>query len=302
MVNGLNLFRDHFKDYSYAYILIGGTASSIAMDITGEEFRVTKDLDIVLCVEALDLEFIKKFWDFIHAGEYKNCQKSSGKKLFYRFYDPENNEYPLMLELFSRIPDSLDYKGSGYLTPIPAGEEVSSLSAILLNESYYGFIKKGKRMINNLSVIAPEYIILLKAKAYLDLTERRRNGEQIDTKNIKKHRNDIFRLFRILSPSAAPVLPLSIRDDFKYFILKRNERSGTILMDPFPSECRESTPPLGAEWATTWPGSRACPGVLRPFIDLISSETIDLKPFGYKDENLKEIVADLKEFYKIDVI
>ena len=37
-------------------------------------------------------------------------------------------------------------------------------------------------------------------------------------------------------------------------------------MDPFPSECRESTPPLGAEWATLWPGSRACPGVLRPFI------------------------------------
>lgn len=73
----------------------------------GLEFRATKDLDIVLCLEALDAEFAKVFWDFIKLGRYKNTQKSTGKKLFYRFYDPEDDTFPYMLELFSSIPDAL---------------------------------------------------------------------------------------------------------------------------------------------------------------------------------------------------
>ena len=37
-------------------------------------------------------------------------------------------------------------------------------------------------------------IILFKIKAWLDLSERRENGEHIDSKNIKKHKNDIMRI------------------------------------------------------------------------------------------------------------
>ena len=38
------------------------------------------------------------------------------------------------------------------------------------------------------------HIILFKIKAWLDLSERRENGEHIDSKNIKKHKNDIMRI------------------------------------------------------------------------------------------------------------
>ena len=48
MVDGLDLFREHFASYADRYVLIGGTAASIAMDELGVEFRVTKDLDIIL--------------------------------------------------------------------------------------------------------------------------------------------------------------------------------------------------------------------------------------------------------------
>ena len=54
MVNGLDRFREHFSAYTDRYVLIGGTAASLAMEELCEAFRVTKDLDIVLCVEALD--------------------------------------------------------------------------------------------------------------------------------------------------------------------------------------------------------------------------------------------------------
>ena len=104
-----------------------------------------------------------------------------------------------MLELFSRTPDSLQTsaKDSG-LTPIPVEEDVSSLSAILLDSAYYHFIHQNRRVIQNLSVIGPEVLIPLKAKAWLDLIERKTLGGTIDSKDIRKHRNDVFRLFQLL--------------------------------------------------------------------------------------------------------
>lgn len=57
MVRGLDIFRRHFEAFADRYVLIGGTAATIAMADAGLEFRATKDLDIVLVVEALDAEF-----------------------------------------------------------------------------------------------------------------------------------------------------------------------------------------------------------------------------------------------------
>jgi predicted nucleotidyltransferase len=68
MVKGLEVFRDYFREYSDRSILIGGTACDLAMEEAGVAFRATQDLDIVLCVEALDKEFVKAFWAFVRAG------------------------------------------------------------------------------------------------------------------------------------------------------------------------------------------------------------------------------------------
>lgn len=128
MVRGLDRFRDHFKDYLDRYILIGGTACDLAMESFGETFRTTKDLDIVLCLEALDAEFVKVFWDFIQNGNYSNRQHSTGKKLLYRFSKPQDASYPFMLELFSRLPGVFSKPPVGHLTPIPVDEGVGGLS------------------------------------------------------------------------------------------------------------------------------------------------------------------------------
>ena len=69
MVEGLDRFKAHFSNYTDRYVLIGGTASSLAMEELRQEFRTTKDLDIVLCIETLDRDFTQAFWDFIKLGE-----------------------------------------------------------------------------------------------------------------------------------------------------------------------------------------------------------------------------------------
>jgi hypothetical protein len=82
MVVGLDRFRTHFADFADQYVLIGGTATFLVLDEAGLDARMTRDLDIVLCVEALESDFIKAFWAFVHAGGYQNQQRSTGKKVF----------------------------------------------------------------------------------------------------------------------------------------------------------------------------------------------------------------------------
>jgi hypothetical protein len=198
MVKGLDRFKEHFAGYADRYVLIGGTASSLSMEELGSEFRATKDLDLVLCVETLDRDFAEVFWEFIRLGEYENRQKSTGKRLFYRFHGPKQAGFPEMLELFSRVPDALDLKGDTGITPIPVDEEISSLSAILMNGDYYDFVMARRTTMDGLSLVKADGLIPLKARAYVDLSNRKAAGETVDSKNIRKHKNDIFRLFTAL--------------------------------------------------------------------------------------------------------
>ena len=70
MVTGLNIFRDYFADDTDKYVLIGGAACDIVFTSNDATFRATKDLDMVLIVEALSPEFGEKFWKFIDEGGY----------------------------------------------------------------------------------------------------------------------------------------------------------------------------------------------------------------------------------------
>jgi len=218
MVVGLDKFSAHFAGYQDRYVLIGGAAAWLVLDEAGIDPRATKDLDIVLCIEALDPEFGAAFWEFIKAAEYENKGKSAGDKIFYRFWKPAKPDYPFMLELFSRKPDMLVLADDSHLTPIPIGEDVSSLSAILLDENYYGFLHQHKREIEGVSIIDEQCLIPLKARAWLDLTQRKADGGNVDSKDIRKHRNDVLRLYQVLLPTLRIELPGVIRNDLAGFL------------------------------------------------------------------------------------
>jgi hypothetical protein len=195
MVVGIEKFAEHFAEFKDRYVLIGGTATWLVLDEVGLDARATKDLDIVLCIEAMDAEFGHAVWEFIRKGQYQVQEKSDGRKVLYRFKNPSQLGYPIMLELFSRKPDVLVLGDDSHLTPIPIDEEVSSLSAILLHDDYYALIHQHRREVAGISLVDEICLIPLKAKAWLDLTQRKQLGESVDSKNIKKHRTDIFRLF-----------------------------------------------------------------------------------------------------------
>ena len=192
MVKGLDTFSRYFEDYKDQYVLIGGAACDIIFESNDVIFRATRDLDMVLIVEALTPQFGEKFWNFIVDGKYRNKVTNGGKPQFYRFDKPEDESYPKMIELFCRT--DFELKDAEGITPIHIDDEISSLSAILLDEAYYKTLLAGKVIRNNLSVLRPEYIILFKAKAYLDLKTRKETGEIVDSSDIKKHKKDILRI------------------------------------------------------------------------------------------------------------
>jgi hypothetical protein len=219
VVKGLDIFRKHFDSLADQFILIGGTAATLAMEGAGLEFRATKDLDIVLHIEALKPAFGSTFWEFVERGGYEMRETSeTGKPLLYRFQKPADAAFPFMLELFCRSPDGIRLTESSRLTPIPFDESVSSLSAILLNDSYYRFILDGRRELDGLSWVGEDRLIPLKAHAWLDLGERKARGEPVDSKNIRKHANDIVRLSQLLSPESRISAPPKIADDLERFL------------------------------------------------------------------------------------
>jgi hypothetical protein len=218
MVRGVDNFRSFFKDFTDNYILIGGAACDEHFTEAGLTFRATKDLDIILIVEALNADFVKNFWEFVKQGEYEKQQKSSGDRKYYHFSKPNNEHYPFQLELFARNPDLLELAEGSRLTPIPADEDLSSLSAILLNEDYYNFTMQQSIILNNLHLAKPNALICLKAKAFIDLRTRKDKGEHIDEKVIRKHFNDVIRLAALLTAEKSAPLSHSIDRDMHNFM------------------------------------------------------------------------------------
>jgi hypothetical protein len=206
-------------------------------DDAGLDFRVTNDLDIVLCLEALDREFALALWDFVRAGRYRRKEKSSGKQEFFRFIDPEDLSFPQMLELFSRRPDTLAVPDDQRVVPIPTDEDVSSLSAILLDDDYYHLVHSGAKEVAGLQVACEEHLILLKAKAYNNLRQQKESGIHVDETRIRKHKNDVFRLYRILDTNTPIELPDAIRNDVRLFI----DRMSSEEVDLKALKIREAT-------------------------------------------------------------
>lgn len=217
-VEGLDRFRTHFAEYSDQYVLIGGAATFLALEEADLSPRATKDLDLVLCAEALRPAFVAAFWDFVEEGGYRHRLRSTGKPVFYRFEQPEAPGFPAMLELFSRQPEALAPDDGRRLTSIPVAQEVISLSAILLDPDYYDFLHAHTEDRDGLPVANEFALIPLKARAWLDLTRRRAGGEEVRSQDIKKHRGDVFRLYQLISPTARVAVSPAIGQDLGAFL------------------------------------------------------------------------------------
>ena len=216
MVAGIDSFRDKFRGFEDCYTVIGGAACDILMSEADIDFRLTKDIDMILILEDKKEEFAKTFWEYIKDGKYKCGWKNSDKMHFYRFTEPVDG-YPVMIELFSRKP-GYNLEVEEGIIPIHIDADTSSLSAILLNDDFYDFMLKGRRVVDGISVLGADHIIPFKMYAWIDLKRRKTNGEHVNERDYKKHKNDVFRLLQIVDPEVNIETEGLVRESIEAFL------------------------------------------------------------------------------------
>jgi len=218
VVRGLDIFKQYFIAYPDQYVIIGGTACDMILGAEGFRPRATKDIDIILIVEALDADFVRKFWQFILDGKYERKEKSDDGRQYYRFVKPENDDFPQQIELFARKPDLIGLDEDAHLTPIPLDDDLSSLSAILLNDDYYQYMLAHSEIADGLRRANTEALICLKAKAYADIKDRIEKGGKEDAKHLKKHKADVLRLGVTMREADLHILPDPLKKDMQNFM------------------------------------------------------------------------------------
>jgi hypothetical protein len=118
----------------------------------------------------------------VQAGGYQQKEGDPQQKpCVYRFQKPLDEEFPQMLELFSRVPDGRNNKHG---MPSWVGED---------------------------------RLIPLKAAAWMEMSARARAGEAIDSKKINKHLSDVVQLSVLLKPDQRIEMPEKLRANLQAF-------------------------------------------------------------------------------------
>ena len=221
-VRGVERFADAMSNCEGSYVLIGGGACSVLFDSEGDSFRATEDLDVVVIVDRNCIEFATALWAFIKSVGYEIGKTADGKCTYYRFRMPEGSrralDYPGQIELFARHPDFTLEDETSEVAPLSFDGAISSLSAIILDDGYYEFIRDSATNIGGITLLDALHIIPLKMRAHIDINRSYEEGRHCNDIDRRKHRSDVAQLAGLLSSSARLKLTGQMRVDAEDFL------------------------------------------------------------------------------------
>lgn len=203
-MQGLEKFREYMGGFRSHYVVIGGLATVLTLEDRGLPARATKDVDMIIICQPESKFYMKRFWEFIKAGGYKLWKPDNEKDphpCFYRFIKPESKEFPLQVELFSKVPEYVEVPEGVHIVHIPMDGYTSSFSSIIMDDAYYDFAVEHSEIVSDIRILKPEALIVLKAVAYLENLRLKEQGDPVDQKDIDKHKKDIYRLAYVFDGS-----------------------------------------------------------------------------------------------------
>ena len=207
-------FRSH-------YVVIGGVATVLTLEDRGLPARATKDVDMIIICQPESKFYMKRFWEFIKAGGYKLWKPDNEEDTypcFYRFIKPDNREFPLQVELFSKVPEYVEVPEDVHIVHIPMEGYTSSFSAIIMDDAYYDVAVNHSEIVGDIRILKPEALIVLKAVAYLENQRRREKGESVDQRDIDKHKKDVYRLAYVFDGSERFEVNDRIKEQLRAFV------------------------------------------------------------------------------------
>jgi hypothetical protein len=225
----IDQLRKQLTGFESFCVIIGGTACAILFEEINLEFRSTKDIDLVLIVEAMDQSAFVRIWRFLEDGGYLERKMTPGQVKRYRFSTPTQQDYPKIVELFTTI--QIPHHDNLPIGIIQAPDDLFNLSAILLNQEVYEYIRDQSAIHDGIRIAEAPELIVLKAVAYCDNKKRKALGENVKEEDIKKHVKDIVRLSEIVDPNQRVILPNGILSDSITEIINYLRTIQTINID-----------------------------------------------------------------------
>ncbi len=212
MIQGIDKFKEYFKEDMDNYVIIGGLATALIAQDLGFLARATKDIDLVV-ISKDNEEFIKKLLRFIKEAGYKTKQrtKNDSKHNLFRFLDSEDKTYPEQLELFAIHDENSQIITDKHIIPIETPEFYDYLSAILLDKDYFDLLINHTTNMDGLHIATAEVLIPLKIHAHLNLIGGTANYDG-------KHLNDVIRLVSFLDAENKVKLNGNPKSDFIKFL------------------------------------------------------------------------------------
>jgi formiminotetrahydrofolate cyclodeaminase len=86
-----------------------------------------------------------------------------------------------------------------------------------MNDDYYNFTIKNSDIVDGLHLAKTETLICLKSKAFTDMAQRHFSGQKEDSKDIKKHLNDVIKLTLTLPENVKVNLSETLKKDKELF-------------------------------------------------------------------------------------
>ncbi len=220
-MRGLDKFREYMSGFRSHYVVIGGVATVLTLQDKGLPARATKDVDMIIICQPESKFYMRRFWEFIKAGGYKLWKPDDEEgthPCFYRFIKPDNKEFPVQVELFSKVPEYVEVPEDVHIVHIPMEGYTSSFSAIIMDEAYYDFAVGHSEIVGDIRILKPEALIVLKSVAFLENLRRKERGESVDQKDIDKHKKDVYRLAYVFDGSERFEVNDTIKERLRDFI------------------------------------------------------------------------------------
>lgn len=234
-MQGLDKFREYMSGFRSHYVVIGGVATVLTLEDRGLPARATKDVDMIIICQPESKFYMKRFWEFVKAGGYKLWKpddKEDTHPCFYRFIKPDNREFPIQVELFSKVPEYVEVPEDVHIVHIPMEGYTSSFSAIIMDEAYYDFAVTHSEIVGDIRILKPEALIVLKAVAFLENQRLKEKGDPVDQKDIDKHKKDVYRLAYVFNGSGRFEVNDTIKERLRAFVseVEKNPIDGKNMM------------------------------------------------------------------------
>jgi len=96
----------------------------------------------------------------------------------------------------------------------------------------------GRVIIGGIPVLRAEYLIPFKIYAWLNLTDRKQQGEHVNEKDLKKHKYDVFRLLQLVTLPQTIQCDDAVKNNIRKFLLLMQEETLPLaqLQLPFNKE------------------------------------------------------------------